>query len=74
MKINKIIEENITKNHITAIYNEGQHKNISNRVNMTEIFEQNSTKNHSRVVYTQKASSEWRAIQLKWLKYLHRLF
>ena len=39
MKTNKIIEENIVTSHLTAIRNEGKHKNISNRVNMTEIFE-----------------------------------
>ena len=49
MKTNKIIEENIAKNHITAIINEGKHKYESIRVNITEVFEQSSTKNHSHV-------------------------
>lgn len=49
MKTNKIIEENITKNHITSIYNKGKHKYESIRVNITEVFEQSSTKNHSHV-------------------------
>jgi len=39
MKTNKIIEENIVKNHITAIYNKGKHKYESIRVNITEVFE-----------------------------------
>ena len=49
MKTNKLIEENITKNHITSIYNKGKHKYESIGVNITEIFEQNSTRNDSHV-------------------------